>query len=112
MVLPMASADETTELIRLIARSGPAEDALHQRTVIDRFDVTADLPRVQAPTRVIQSRLCPIHPVAEGRRVAAGIPGAEFVEVDSSNTFLIASDPAFDRVMDATLDFLAQDGPP
>ena len=48
---------------------------------------------------------------AEGRRVAAGIPGAEFVEVDSSNTFLIASDPAFDRVMDATLDFLAQDGP-
>jgi pimeloyl-ACP methyl ester carboxylesterase len=107
MVLPMASADETTELIRLIAHSGPAEAALHHRTLIDRFDVTGDLARVAVPTRVIHSRLCPIHPVAEGRRVAAGIPAAEFLEVDSSNTFLIASDPAFDRVTGATLEFLA-----
>jgi pimeloyl-ACP methyl ester carboxylesterase len=112
MVLPMASADETTELIRLIAQSSPAQAALQHRTLIDRFDVSEDLPRVRAPTRVIHARLCPIHPVAEGRRVAAGIPAAEFVEVDSSNTVLIGSDPAFDRVMAATLEFLAQDDLP
>ena len=109
MVLPMASSDETTELIRLIAHSGTAQTALHHRTLIDRIDVSADLARVRAPTRVIHARLCSIHPVAEGRRVAAGIPAAEFVEVDSSNTFLIGSDPTFGRVMDATLEFLSHD---
>ena len=109
MVLPMASVDETSELIRLIAQSCTAQTALHHRTVIDRFDVSADLTRVRAPTLVIHARLCSIHPVAEGRRVAAGIPAAEFVEVDSSNTFLIGSDPTFTQVMDATLEFLSHD---
>ena len=112
MVLPMASADETTEIIRLIAHSGPAQAALHHRTMIDRFDVSEDLQHVRAPTLVIHSRLCSIHPVAEGRKVAAGIPSAEFVEVDSSNTFLIGSDPAFDRVMCATLEFLSNESAP
>ncbi len=110
MVLPMASAEETTELIRLIAHSGPAQAALHQRTLIDRFDVSGDLAQVKAPTRVIHARLCAIHPVGEGRKVAAGIPAAEFMEVDSSNTILIGSDPTFERVMAAPLEFLAQDG--
>jgi len=109
MVLPMASSDETTEIIRLIAHSGTAQTALHHRTMIDRFDVSADLAHVQAPTLVIHARLCSIHPVAEGRRVAAGIPAAQFVEVDSSNTFLIGSDPTLRQVMDATLEFLSDD---
>ena len=111
MVLPMATADETTELIRLIANSGTAEQALHHRELIDRIDVMGDLRGVRAPTRVVHARLCSIHPVTEGRKVAAGIPGAEFVEVDSSNTVLISSDPAFDRFICLALEFLSNDGP-
>jgi hypothetical protein len=49
----MASSDETTEFIRLIAHSGTAQTALHHRTMIDRFDVSADLTRVRAPTLVV-----------------------------------------------------------
>ena len=109
MVLPMASFDETTELIQLVAHASTTEDALLQRNLIDKLNVLDDLAKVHAPTLVIHTRMCAIHPVAEGRRVAAGIPGAEFMEVDSSNTFLIASDPAFDRAYDATLDFLDRD---
>lgn len=106
MVLPMASSDETTELIELIAHASSTEDALLQRRLIDALDVNDDLSKVRAPTLVIHTRMCAIHPAAEGRRVAAGIPGAEFLEVDSSNTFLIATDPTFDRVIGATLEFL------
>ncbi|WP_343117454.1 alpha/beta fold hydrolase [Ostreiculturibacter nitratireducens] len=111
MVLPMASFDETTELIQLIAHACSTEDALLQRNLIDKLDVLDDLPKVRAPTLVIHTRMCTIHPAAEGRRVAAGIPGAEFLEVDSSNTFLISSDLAFDRVFGATLEFLDRDEP-
>lgn len=106
MALPMASFDETTELIELIAHAGSAEDALVQRQIIDKLDVVEDLPHARAPTLVIHARMCPIHPVTEGRRVAAGIPGAEFVEIDSSNTFPIASDPTFHEIMANTLEFL------
>lgn len=109
MVLPMASFDETTDLIRLIAHASTTEDALLQRHVIDRLQVVDDLAKVVAPTLVIHSRMCAIHPVAEARRVAAGIRGAEFLEVDSSNTFFIASDPAFETVFGATREFLARD---
>ncbi len=111
MTLPMASAEEITEIIGLISHSGTADAALLQRMLIDRFDVLNDLQHVRAPTRVIHARLCAVHPAAEGRKVAAGIPSAEFVEVDSSNTFLIGSDPTFERVMDATLEFLAAGAP-
>ena len=106
MVVPMASFDEVTEIIRLISHAGTTEEALVQRNRIDNLDVSDDLGRVCAPTLVIHARMCTIHPVAEGRRVAAGIPGAEFLEVDSSNAFFIASDPTFDRVLSATLGFL------
>lgn len=106
MVLPMASFDETTELIRMIAHAGSTEEALLQRRLIDRLNVLDEMASVQAPTLVIHARMCPIHPVGEGRRVAASIPGAEFLEVDSSNTFFIASDPAFGKVMAHTLEFL------
>lgn len=109
MVLPMASTDEITELIQLIAHACSTEEALLQRNLIDRLSVVEDLPRVRAPALVIHTRLCTIHPSAEGRRVAAGLRDAEFLEVDSSNTFPISSDPAFERVFAATLEFLARD---
>jgi len=111
MVLPMAGAEEVTEMIRRIALAATSEAALKHRTLIDRIDVRGDLAAVQAPTRVIHARLCPIHPVGEGRRVAAGIPAAEFIEIDSSNTIFTACEPNIDRVLKATLDFLAEDGP-
>lgn len=109
MVLPTMSFDETTELIQLIAHACSTEDALLQRNLIDNLNVMDDLAKVRAPTLVIHTQMCTIHPAAEGRRVAAGIPDAEFLEVDSSNSFPISSDPAFGRIFDATLEFLDRD---
>lgn len=106
IVLPMASFDETTDVINLIAHASSTDDALLQRKLIDNLNVVDDLGKVRAPTLVIHAQLCAIHPVSEGRRLAAGIPGAEFIEVDSSNTFLIASDPSFQRVLSAATEFL------
>jgi DNA-binding winged helix-turn-helix (wHTH) protein len=106
MVLPMSNTEETTEIIRLIAHAGSTQDALLQRRILDTLDVRADLETVEAPTLVIHSRMGAVHPVAEGRRLAAGIPGAEFLEVDSSNTFFLPTEPAYDRVLSASTEFL------
>ena len=41
------------------------------------------------------------YPIEEGRLVASGIPGAEFVELDSRNHILLEHEPAWQRFRDA-----------
>ncbi|MBD3676842.1 MAG: winged helix-turn-helix domain-containing protein [Rhodobacteraceae bacterium] len=109
MVLPGASHNETTDLILQIAHSGTTRQALLQRKLIDNVDVTNSLPLVKCPTLVIHPRLGALHPAAEGRRVAAGIQGAVFLELDSANTFPIPSDPIFEQQMSETLGFMVRE---
>ena len=47
-----------------------------------RIDVTQILPSVRIPTLVLHSRTDAVTPVSEGRKLAAAIPGAKFVEHD------------------------------
>jgi len=44
-------------------------------------------------------------PVAEGHILAAGIPGARFVELDSKNHVLLEHEPAWKRFCDEVLEF-------
>jgi DNA-binding CsgD family transcriptional regulator len=73
-----------------------------------RADIQIDhlLPRVTTPTLVMHARRDAVTPISEGRRLAAGIPGAQFVELDSPNHVLLDGEPAWDRFCDAALDFL------
>jgi DNA-binding NarL/FixJ family response regulator len=48
-------------------------------------------------------------PAVEGRLLAAGIPGAEFVELDSRNHILLEHEPAWSRFQEAVLSFLRPD---
>ena len=50
-------------------------------------------------------------PIAEGRLLASGIPGAEFVELDSRNHVLLEHEPAWERFQDAVLAFLSPEQP-
>ena len=80
---------------------------LESRTLID---VTALLGEVRAPTLVLHSRSDDIVPIKEGQILAAGIPGAQFVELDSKNHVLLESEPAWRRFCDAVLEFTGVGG--
>ena len=69
-------------------------------------DVSASLADVRTPTLVLHARGDEAVPVAEARLLASGIPGAEFVELDSRNHILLAHEPAWERFCDAVLAFL------
>jgi pimeloyl-ACP methyl ester carboxylesterase/DNA-binding CsgD family transcriptional regulator len=73
-----------------------------------RADVQIEhlLPRVRTPTLVLHARKDAVTPLAEGRRLAAGIPGAQFVELDSPNHVLLDGEPAWSRFQEAMLEFL------
>src|SRR6266545_62685 len=70
------------------------------------MDISALLPEVRTPTLVLHARGDQVCPVAEGRRLATGIPGAEFIELDSRNHVLLEHEPAWQRFPEAVLAFL------
>jgi pimeloyl-ACP methyl ester carboxylesterase len=45
-------------------------------------------------------------PFEEGRRLAAGIPGARFVALEGRNHLLLESDPAWSRLLEEVEAFL------
>jgi pimeloyl-ACP methyl ester carboxylesterase len=51
--------------------------------------------QVSVPTLVMHCRDDMASPYAEGRRLAALIPGAEFVTLESPNHILLADEPAW-----------------
>jgi len=69
-------------------------------------DITAALAEVRVPTLVLHARNDEVIPVAEGRLIASGIPGAEFVELDSRNHVLLEHEPAWARFCEAVLSFM------
>ena len=69
-------------------------------------DVSALLGGVRTPTLVLHARNDEVINVAEGRMLAAGIPGAEFVELDSRNHVLLEHEPAWRRFRDTVRAFL------
>jgi pimeloyl-ACP methyl ester carboxylesterase/DNA-binding CsgD family transcriptional regulator len=64
------------------------------------------LPEVRVPTLVVHASGDCVVPLSEGRFLAAGIPDAQFIELDTKNHILLEDEPAWTRFKEAALDFL------
>lgn len=109
--IPGASDEQVgwfNDLCRKTTSPDAAARLLETRGAID---VTGLLGEVRAPTLVLQSREDDVTPISEGRILAAGIPGAQFVELDSKNHVLLENEPAWERFREAVLEFLEVKGP-
>ncbi len=84
------------------------ENAVRIVQATSNIDVTDLLPRVQVPTLVLHCRNDAAQPFEEGRRIAAGIPGARFVALEGRNHLVLESDPAWSRLLDEISNFLRQ----
>jgi pimeloyl-ACP methyl ester carboxylesterase/DNA-binding CsgD family transcriptional regulator len=85
-----------------------AAELLQSRADLEVMD---QLSAVRAPTLVLHARDDQVCPVAEGRLLASGIPGAEFVELESSNHVLLEQEPAWPRFCQTVLEFLGVAAP-
>jgi pimeloyl-ACP methyl ester carboxylesterase/DNA-binding CsgD family transcriptional regulator len=70
------------------------------------IDVRARLADVRAPTLITHSRGDARIPLEQGRMLAAGIPAARFVELDSRNHVLLEREPAWFRFQEVVGEFL------
>lgn len=91
------------DLCRKTATPETAAALLQARAEIE---VTGILRQVRTPTLVAHSREDAVVPIAEGRLLAAEIPEAQFVELDSRNHVLLEHEPAWGRFCEAVAGFL------
>ena len=64
------------------------------------------IERVRVPTLVLHCRDDAVVPFEEGRRLAAAIPGAEFVGLEGRNHLLLEHEPAWPRFLAEVRGFL------
>lgn len=95
------------DLCRKTLTAEIAAQLLESRAMID---VTALLGEVRTPTLVLHARGDSVVPITEGQILAAGIPGAQFVELDSKNHILLENEPAWERFCDEVVDFMGLKG--
>ena len=100
--------DATRELVRMQLSSASPECAVTLRQVIDRFDVTGDLARIDVPALIFHAEQDAIHPLSQGLKLAAHLKGAQFVRLDSRSHMLLPQDPAWEQVLARTEAFLAE----
>lgn len=74
------------------------------------IDVRHRLAEVRVPTLVLHAKRDQRIPLEVGRAVAAGIPGAQFVPLDSSNHILVENEPAWKDCVEAVGRFLIENG--
>jgi DNA-binding winged helix-turn-helix (wHTH) protein/pimeloyl-ACP methyl ester carboxylesterase len=105
--LPTGSPEQVKSLIKLQTVSHSVENAVKLRMAVDDIDVVDLLPKVSVPTIVFHCIRDALVPFEQGRRLAAAIPNAKFVALDSENHALLSDEPAWAKFVGEMEAFLA-----
>ncbi|HXZ22954.1 MAG TPA: alpha/beta hydrolase [Pseudolabrys sp.] len=105
--LPNGSPEQIKWFADLQRATTTAENAARIRNVCDGIDVAELLPKVRVPTLVLHARHDNVVPLEQGRSLAASIPNARFVTLESDNHVLLAGEPAWDKFFLEVEAFLA-----
>jgi pimeloyl-ACP methyl ester carboxylesterase len=95
LFLPHGTAEQMAWFDELQRRSSSAETAARLYEGRNDLDVVEFASRVTAPTLVMHARGDAVVPVEEGRLLAARIPGARLVLLESANHILLSDEPAW-----------------
>jgi pimeloyl-ACP methyl ester carboxylesterase len=105
--LPGGTPEQLNSLIELVRASIQGRTAANPRRAVDGIDIVKLLPKVNVPTIVFHCKHDRIAPFDQGRRLAASIPNARFVQLDSENHILLADEPAWAKFVGEMEAFLA-----
>jgi pimeloyl-ACP methyl ester carboxylesterase len=105
--MPGAGPEQAAGFDELQRVSTSAENALRLTEAAGDVNVTDLLGRVRAPTLVLHATEDAMVPFEEGRLLAAFIPGARFVALESRNHLLLDGEPAFARLLSEIRGFLS-----
>lgn len=108
LYLPEATAEQIRWFTELERLSTTPETAVRVRETCSTCDVSALMPDLRIPTLVLHARRDAVVPFEEGRLIAASIPDARFVPLDSCNHMLLPHEPAWSQALHEILNFVAE----
>jgi pimeloyl-ACP methyl ester carboxylesterase/DNA-binding CsgD family transcriptional regulator len=103
--LPEGNEEQLLWFDELCSRSISPKMAARLLLSRGEADVSDLLPLLKVPTLVAHASGDLIAPISQGQQLAAGIPGAQFVQLDSPNHIMLEHEPAWQRFCAAVLDF-------
>jgi pimeloyl-ACP methyl ester carboxylesterase/DNA-binding CsgD family transcriptional regulator len=112
MFLPNGTLEQIAWYGDLLRTTSTTEAAIRLFRARGLIDVVGDAAAVGVRTLVIHARRDRVVPIAEGRLLAALIPGARLVVLDSDNHILLPDEPAWEQFVAEVADFLDTGGPP
>lgn len=95
LYFPGLSNAQVRALADLQRMAMSADAAIRTRMASDDIDVVDLLKQVSAPTLVLHSRYDNAVPFEEGQRLAAALPNARFVALESENHVPVPGEPAW-----------------
>jgi pimeloyl-ACP methyl ester carboxylesterase len=110
-MIPGGTPEQLRWLVELQRVSASRHDAVRFRRAFGEINVEHLLPSVQAPTLVLHSVRDQAAPFEEGRRLAAAIPNARLLPLDSDNHLVLEAEPAWTRMLAAIREFVGVQQP-
>jgi pimeloyl-ACP methyl ester carboxylesterase len=106
--MPDATKEQVDTFNELQRKTTSTECAARYYETTGEIDVVGLLADLQVPTLVMHARGDAQVPFEYGRQLAAEIPGAKFVALQSNNHILLEQDPAIERFFEEVSLFLAK----
>lgn len=107
---PTASKEALDGFNELQRRSASPQMAMSMLATIGDIDLRELAPEIRAPTLVLHGRNDMVIPFRDGQELAASIPGARFVPLDTRNHIPMVDDPAWSEMDREIREFLAAHG--
>jgi pimeloyl-ACP methyl ester carboxylesterase len=106
MTMPDATQGQMQAMNEMERKSTTGEIAARIMVAIGSIDVTDRLPQVAAPTLILHAAGDQLVPFDDGRTLAACLPNARLVALDSRNHALQATEPAWQVLLSEVRAFL------
>lgn len=106
--MPDADADTLAWFDDFQRQTTSPENAVRFQQAFGDIDVRHLLPQVQVPTLVLHARGDQRIPLDQGRELAAGIPNARLITLESRSHIILGNEPAWQFCMDEINQFLRE----
>lgn len=105
LFMPDATPEQLKSFVRIQQQSVSAESAALLRQAVDRLVVEDDLVHVTAPVLLAHAREDAIHPFSQSQRMAARLPDARLIMLDTRNHVPLPQDESWEKLMQAVVSF-------
>ena len=102
-----ATTEESAWFEQMLPRAMTMEDAVRFANAVADVDVRDVLPTIRTRTLVAHTAQDTANPPERGRKFAASIPGAQYVELPGKNHLLFPRDPGFHLFLKLLREFVA-----